>query len=256
MVRVIPRVRIAPAAVLAALVAVLVVSWTPAQAAPATPVARGAAAPAESDQATFTGSFVGRPVVEGDVGARVRIYQVEVSEVFGPLDIATERVTVRSRAQLETCTDPSSRPGGGGRQGREEQPTESASPSDPASPTTPASPIDRQLRLFETTVQGGNYVVATCDEVVLASETVIAQVTRQLGAGRPPGLPTPTPDPLDDVGFLCPETDDALDVDDASSCPTLDEGQPFDRAAAPGLALVIVGLLGLVVARRLGRSRG
>lgn len=253
-------------ALLGLLLGALAVLATGALPADATVTSKRAAAPAagaavDAERAIFTGSFVGRPVVEGVGSERTRSYQVEVSEVFGPYDITTERVTVRSRAELESCTDPTQRPGPGDRTGREPSdtakpdPTSSETPTDGATePTTPATPIDRQLRLFDATVQDGIYVITDCKDVVLASDTVLTQIVRQFGEGRPVGGETPpASEPLADVGFLCPDTMDALDIDDDRTCPTLEPSQSFKRAAAPGLALVIVGLLGLVLVRRLGR---
>ncbi len=233
---------------LAALVAAVVLPSTTAAAAER---ADRRPAAADTDRAIFTGSFVARPVVTGIRRQPLRTYQVEVAQVFGPLDVTTERVTVRSRIALEDCAEP-----GTGGQGGQPGPGGATAQPGPDS-TSGAAPIDRQRRLFDATVQGEAYVVARCDDAVLASDTVLAQVVEQFGQGRPPGSPsTPEPEPFDDVAYLCPDTRDAVtDLDDPAGCETLGDDEPFDRAAAPGLALVIVGLLGLFLARRLGRRR-
>lgn len=236
---------------------------------------------AEVERAIFTGTFIGSPQIQPAGGARVRTYRVAVGEVFGPVDVPTQRVLVRATVALENCAAT-----GGNQQGEQGEQGESGQPDPgsagqeqadpptqqdptPDSPTTepgnpePTEPTgtvtpprDRQLRLFDTVAQDGVYVVAGCDGVAIASETVLRTIEEQFGAGRPSGSSAePEPEP-EQVGYLCPDTRDAVaDLDDSASCSALDDSRSFNRMAAPGLALVIVGVLGLFVARRMGRLR-
>lgn len=243
--------------VLGALLTGLLLAWpTPTASASAAAVADRATG-ADGDRVVFTGTFVRPPAVEVDGATPVRRYQVAVDQVFGEVDITTRRVTVRSRLGLESC---GLRPSTGGQTGGAQQ--EQATPGQPTEPAdgpTSLDPtsqtIDKQPRVFDTTLDGGDYVITTCSDVRVVDEAVLAEVIGSLGEGRPVGSAEEAEPALDDVGFLCPGTRDALDFDDQDSCAALEDDQPFDRAAAPGLALVIVGVLGLLVARRLGRSR-
>ena len=79
------------------------------------------------------------------------------------------------------------------------------------------------------------FTAPACGGTTRATTHLIDQVERLLGAGREPVPPEPP-----SATFFPESTDD----------PT-----SLTRVAAPGLALVIVGLLGLVVVRRLGRRR-
>ncbi len=68
----------------------------------------------------------------------------------------------------------------------------------------------------------------------LADASLVAEVETLLGSGRPP---------------VPPEAPTATLTPVAGSTPT-----PFARAAVPGAGLVLVGLLGLLVTRRLNRA--
>ena len=226
-----------------------------------TPAPSPAPAPSPSEPTTgtgtadvvFTGRFVRAPRVELEGGAVVRRYQVSVEEVFGPVSITTTRVTVRSTPALETCGQ---RPSGTTQEQPTTAPAPQPGPAEPTSTATATPVIDKQLRVFDATVDGAEYVVLTCPGAVVATPPPHAVVTAELGEGRAPGAEEEPATPLEEVGFECPDTRDAVDLASADvedTCTALGDGQSFDRAAAPGLALVIVGLLGLMVARRLGR---
>jgi hypothetical protein len=244
---------------------------------------------ADGDRVGFTGTFVGQPTQASD-GSATR-YQVEVDAVYGPTDVP-RRVTVESRVALESCRPPGSRRGrglgggagtgpgtaqqegaGGGLADEGRASTQSTGSNEPLQPTptestptestptepTPTEPtptvLDKRRRFFAATERGDLYVVAGCARVRVAqTPAALAALEPTYGEPRPPGIRTSDPSPvLDDVGYLCPETRDAVDLADPASCGALEDEPDFDRSAAPGAALVLVGLLGLLLARRLGR---
>lgn len=235
-----------------------------------------AVARADGDEVVFTGRFVREPRSAVDGATVVWRYEVAVDTVFGEVDVQRRRATVQAPVRLDLCpsdggrTPSGSATGGAGGQeqggaGQEQaQPggtpaapttTPGTSPSS-APPTEPSQDDFKALRAFRTTSSGDRYLVAGCAEVRPATALLLQQLAATPGNARPPGSDEPAPEPdREEVGYLCPGTRDALDVDDTSTCAALEDDQSFDRAAAPGLALVIVGILGLLLARRMGRPR-
>lgn len=214
-------------------------------------VAAAVAVRAETERVIFTGRFVRSPSIKIDGAVPVRRYQVAVDQVFGEGSITTQRVTVRATIPLESCGTTKPEQATPGESSTTLQPSAPTSSADPEAPTT----IDKQLRVFTATRDGAGYVVPACKDVTVVDDTVLATLVEQYGEGRDPGAVEQPTTPLDAVGYLCPDTRETVDLGGRSSCAALQGGQSFDRAAAPGLALVIVGVLGLLVARRMGRRR-
>ncbi len=190
-----------------------------------------AAAPTEGDDEP-TEIFVGRvqdvEEVLGESPNRNRVrFSVDVLIVFGDTTVDTTEVKVLTVPGLDRCA---------------------------------AFPKDRRTQryLFRLTNQSGRLVAQKCSDIVEFGRSDQAAVVEEYGDARQPGPPPPPEPPvveLDPVTYTCPDTNEAIadvtaPVDD---CPALDDPTTTDRAAAPGLALAIVGVLGLVVVRRLGR---
>lgn len=100
----------------------------------------------------------------------------------------------------------------------------------------------RELELGENYVffveSDEGFTATGCGGTAVANAQLLTQVERQLGEGRAPVPPVPEPSEPPTATFEPVNTD---------------EPASLTRVAAPGLALVLVGLLGLAVVRRLSR---
>ena len=101
------------------------------------------------------------------------------------------------------------------------------------------------------------YSVSQCLIGSAKNESLVASVIAQYGEPRAPRMPMGgEQDPLPAVSYFCADNDEPItaDLKDAA-CLVADDDPALTRAAAPGAALVLAGLLGLVLARRLRRRR-
>ncbi len=165
----------------------------------------------------------------GPTGRPVRYtYTVQVDQVFGDSDISSVRVRVQTSTTFGECD---SRPESKG----------------------------SALYLWKLTRQGDLLVASRCRDVSRGTDAAIAAATSTYGEPRSPieSAPGPAPVEFPDVSYTCPDTSEAIsDVVGAETfCEEVASPQSFDRAAAPGLALVLLGILGWVVVLRLGRTR-
>ncbi len=184
---------------------------------------------AEADQ-VFVGRVQGVEKIEGPSPDRTRMrFEVNVLIVFGDSTVDDTMVTVLSEPGLDRCAN---------------------------FPKTERT----ERYLFRVSERSGRLIATACGAISEFSRQDQADVVARFGAARQPGPPAPPQPPtptLEPVSYLCPDTGEALPAiaEDAADCPALEAPAATDRAAAPGLALVIVGVLGLFVVRRLRRSR-
>lgn len=170
--------------------------------------------------------------VERDPGPAGRparyTYTVQVQAVFGASDISSVRVRVQTTSSFGECL------------------------------TRPESK-GSDLYLWKLTRQSTRLVADGCRDVLRVTDDRLAEAADTYGEPRSPIEPTPSKPVVEypAVSYTCPDSTEA--VDDVSTaeetCDSVAVAQTLDRAAAPGLALVIVGILGWVVVLRLGRPR-
>lgn len=165
----------------------------------------------------------------GPVGRPTRYtYNVQVQEVYGDSDISSVRVRVQTTSSFGECA------------------------------TRPESK-GSDVYLWKLTRQGSRLVANGCRDVLRATDVRLAEAVDEYGEPRSPIEASPSVPSVEfpDVSYTCPVTSAALDDVTAAeeTCDELAAPQSLDRAAAPGLALIIVGILGWFVVLRLGRSR-
>lgn len=201
----------------------LVTSTTPSLAAGAPP--RGAAEPED----VFTATIERTERDPGLAGRPARYtYTVQVQQVFGSSEVSTVRVQVQTSAAFNQCaTRPESR--------------------------------GQTLYVWRLTRQSTRLLADGCRDVLRATDLRLAALEATYGEPRSP-IDTSPPQPqyeFPDVAYTCPETSASVpDVADAvATCEDVAAPQDFDRTAAPGLALVLVGVLGWIVVLVRGRTR-
>ena len=165
----------------------------------------------------------------GPTGRPVRYtYTVQVDQVFGDSEISSVRVRVQTSSTFGECDSRPESKGSG-------------------------------LYLWKLTRQGDRLLASRCRDVSRASDAAIAAATSTYGEPRSPIDSAPDKPPMEfpDVSYTCPDTSEAIsDVVGAERfCEEVASPQSFDRAAAPGRALVLLGILGWIVVLRLGRTR-
>jgi hypothetical protein len=101
-------------------------------------------------------------------------------------------------------------------------------------------PNRTQLVLFQLTDDGSTLTATECSDIGPADPKLLRELRQQAKAEEEEQNPPPPPVEPDPVVYR------DLGVDDP---------RPFPRAAAPGLAIVIVGVLGLLLTGRLSRRR-
>ncbi|MAS53798.1 MAG: hypothetical protein CMJ44_04080 [Pimelobacter sp.] len=223
-----PRHRRLPRALLAGVLAWAIALLGVVLVAPAQATARPPGGAAEPDD-VFSARIERVERDPGPVGRPTRYtYTVQVQQVFGESDITSVRVRVQTTSSYGEC---STRPDAKG----------------------------SDLYLWKLTRQGDRLLASGCRSVLKATDARLAEAEAEFGEPRSPIDTSPGEPQVEfpEVSYTCPATEEAIsDVAGAEgTCSEVAAPQSFDRAAAPGLALVIVGLLGWIVVLRLGRTR-
>ncbi|WP_232678389.1 hypothetical protein [Nocardioides sp. R-C-SC26] len=192
----------------------------------ARPVSAVALAAPQSTTPTdvFAGQVERVQQLQGQAGRPRFLYTVHVLEVYGESAISTARVMVHSSAVFARCDNRPRRAAG-------------------------------TLYAFAISRQGERLTATRCADVREIQRDDRDTLVRRYGDARPP-VPEKEPEPpLPAVAYECPETGDAISGPSAaaSECDEVGAVADLDRSAAPGLALTLIGLLGLVVVRRAAR---
>lgn len=158
-------------------------------------------------------------------------YTVRVLRVYGESTVDRRRAVVTTSPQFARCRD---------------------------RPTRAAAASDGPAYFFVVDKRRGRLLADACGDVARVTRDGEDAVVSRFGPAHAPGTPVPEQpgeQGFGSVAYGCPASEDTVsDVERASEqCAAVEPPDSLRRTAAPGLALVIVGLLGLLVVRRLAR---